>query len=66
MVASGRIGSVEITVFEDDIIEVVVREKVGGVYWPVCRRFCRLCVQDDIATDTSTKLYPYSAYIYTS
>lgn len=34
MVASDRIGSVEITVLEDDIVEVVVevvvREKAGG------------------------------------
>lgn len=53
MVASDRIGSVEITVFEDDIIEVVVREKAGGWSYFIglsclcctlhyfCRRFCK-------------------------
>lgn len=30
MVASNRKGSVEITVFGDDIVEVFAREKAGG------------------------------------
>lgn len=63
MVASDRIGSIEITVFEDDIVEVVIREgwRLELVYWPI------ICIVHYFRRQFGWKcprnLYPYDTFI---